>query len=613
MCGIVGIVSPAPNPAYRELAQLGGATLAHRGPDGEGSYNDPHCTFVHKRLSIIDLSSGSQPLYNEKRDLVLVCNGEIYNYRKLKSELQGRGHVFRTGSDCEVILHLYEEGVENLRLLRGMYAAALWNTKEKRLLLLRDRLGIKPLYYAFFPDGAMVFASEIKAILATGVVRPRLDPFALKEYLSFKFTIGERTFFQSVQALPPGTWLDRTEERTELKKYWEPSLCATVDNVAEAQERLEAEFHDSIDHHLVSDVPVGAFLSGGLDTSSIVFAAAARYPGVLRTYTCGTKDEVLGDLHYSRLIAEKCGTEHTEVLQTPEEFSSFMRSCLWFLDEPGGGSTAIHGYYVAKRAREDVKVLLSGEGADEILGGYYHYWVQYYRVLPFWRRLKSYPSWRQWGGIAARARGECFSPARESALDVFAWRHAPGSGLSGDAMCEELQKETREYRPLDAVARLLPEQEGGSVIRQTMFLDLKSYLYRILHIYDRMCMSAKLENRVPFLDHKFVEYAMSLSPNVIFHRMQTKAPLRTYVNRHLGSTVARRPKSGFTLPVDRWFRNELRPEVEGLLAQLRQRGILKPEAVDATWQGFLAGGGTREDVWRLLSIELWHQIFIDAA
>ncbi len=611
MCGIAGICRPQPDPQLQILAEKAGAAILHRGPDGSGEFHDDNCALIHQRLSIIDLETGGQPLFSEVRDIALVCNGEIYNYRNLTQQLEAKGHHFRSKSDSEVVLHLYQDGIDRLRDLRGMYAAAIWDSRKKTLVLCRDRIGIKPLYYAILEDGGLVFASEIKAILATGLVNAHLEPRALHEYLSFKFNIGETTFFQGIYALQPGHNLVWKNGRVEINQYWMPDLAGLNHNENSIENRFEVEFRDSIDHHLVSDVPVGAFLSGGLDTSVIVKMASELYPGKLQTYTCGTADEVGGDLHFSRIVSRRCGTEHHEVIQSAEEFGDFMKKCLWFLDEPGGGSTAIHGYYVAKRAREDVKVLLSGEGADEILGGYYHYWVQYYRSLPLLKRMARYGSWKQWGGIAARARGECFLPHQETALQIFAQRHAPSRHLSSSSLTLNMVKDLEGYNPLAAVAKLLPEQSGVSTIRQTMWLDLKTYLYRILHIYDRMCMAVGLENRVPFLDHKFVEYAVSLPPEVLFSGMQTKSPLRGYLAGQLGKDIAYRPKAGFTLPVDKWFRNELRIQVESLIVAFKDRGILKPESIENTWQGVLAGNVGREDIWRLISLELWHQNFID--
>lgn len=611
MCGIAGVCRPRPDERLAELASLAGRALQHRGPDGSGAFHDDNCALVHERLSIIDLETGAQPLYSEARDLALVCNGEIYNYKNLTNQLKSRGHTFETKSDSEVVLHLYQEGVDRLRDLRGMYAAALWDSRQKTLVLCRDRLGIKPLYYAVLEDGGLVFASEIKAILATGLVKPHLEPRALQEYLSFKFNIGETTFFKGIHSLQPGHWLIWKDGQFETFQYWMPDLTGQSLALNGSDTDFAQEFSDSIDHHLVSDVPVGAFLSGGLDTSAIVQLASERYSGTLKTYTCGTADEKEGDLHYSRLVSSRCNTEHHEIIQTAEEFGDFMQKCLWFLDEPGGGSTAIHGYYVAKRARQDVKVLLSGEGADEILGGYYHYWVQHYRSLPLWQRIAKYRSWKQWGGIAARAREECLLPQQETALQVFSWRHAPSAYLSGEALSPRLQAEIQGYDPLQSVAKLLPAQSGVSSIRQTMWLDLRTYLYRILHIYDRMCMGVGLENRVPFLDHKFVEYAVSLKPTALFAGMQTKAPVRNYLSTNLGADIAYRPKTGFTLPVDKWFKQQLRSQIEELLSALKQRDVLKAEAVENTWEGFLSGKVGREDIWRLVSIELWYRNFLD--
>ncbi|WP_026840904.1 asparagine synthase (glutamine-hydrolyzing) [Citrifermentans bremense] len=610
MCGLAGICSSAANESMESAIKRAGDSIAHRGPDGEGRYLDPYCALAHRRLAVIDLGTGQQPIRNEDGNLVLVFNGEIYNYAEIRELLLKQGHGLKTASDSETIVHLFEDGEKALQMLRGMFAFAIWDRGSRELFAMRDRIGIKPFYYALTDDGTLVFGSEIKAILATGLVAATPDPVSVREYLTYKFTMGERTFFKGIRSLEPGNWLRWKDGKLSVGSYWRPCYDGQRETPGLYQE-FEHTLEETIKYHLVSDVPVGAFLSGGLDTSSIVEVASRQLPGNLSTYTCGTPDEREGDLYYSDIVARMCSTWHHEILHTPQEFSSFMKKCIWHLDEPGGGSTAVHGYYVAKRARQDVKVLLSGEGADEVLGGYYHHWLSVYRGMSFFERGANYRKWSQWGGIASRAREEFLWPGKETALEVFMTRHVSpifsGDGLYGT----DFFAPARGYDRREPVQRLLQGYREIPLCSQVMYLDLKSYLYRILHIYDRMCMAVGLENRVPFLDHKFVEFCFKIPPRQLFRGMQTKSLLRRYLDQRLGNEIAYRPKTGFTLPVDAWFRQAIRSDIEQVLERFKKRGVLEPSFVDELWGRFLNAGGDREDIWRLVSLELWFQCFID--
>ena len=610
MCGIVGICSQSPLAGIRDKLVSAGESISHRGPDGEGVYLDERCGLLHKRLSIFDLEGGKQPISNETGNLVLVFNGEIYNYRDLHDEL-AKCHRFATASDSETILHQYEEGQETLSRLRGMFAFAIWNKSDSSLFLMRDRVGIKPLYYSLLPDGTIVFASEIKAILKTGLVNVEPDKLAMREDLAFKFSTGNRTFFKNIKSLEPGHYLRWQTGVLKIGQYWSPEYTGVRQAQPAVQERFEHELKESLRYHLVSDVPVGAFLSGGLDSSAIVQISTNTLNTPMSTYTCGTADEKVGDLYYSRIVAKKCGSDHHEFIHNAQQFSAFMKDCIWHLDEPGGGSTAIHGYYTAKRARQDVKVLLSGEGADEVLAGYYHHWLPHYRGLSFPHRALGYPKWKQFGGIASRGKRELVLPGSESAEEIFTWRHVSPFFSNPELYRNDFFRDTQGYHTSQSLEPLLAQVKGLPVTRQLMYLDLKTYLLRILHIYDRMCMAVSLENRVPFLDHKFVEFTYSLSPDNLLHNLDTKSMLRNYLQRTLGDEIAYRPKAGFSLPVDRWFRGDLATEIHEVLNRFKKRGIIDPAHIDHLWQTFSTGGGDREDLWRLVSIEYWFSIFID--
>lgn len=615
MCGILGIVSQEPVTNLCDRVLQAGNTLNHRGPDEEGSYSDRNCILVHKRLSIIDTEGGRQPIYNEDGNLVLICNGEIYNYRELRKMLQAKGHHLQTKSDSEVIIHLYEdEGSECLHKLRGMFSFVIWDSKKRVLFVARDRLGIKPLHYTCLSDGTLIFSSEIKAILAIGLVNAELCPFALREYLSFKFTVGRRTFFKNIWTLEPGFQAKWKDGRLTLQRWWDHNYAFKDISFKKAEEEFQCVFEDAVRSHLVSDVPVGTFLSGGLDTSAITMVSSKSYSGTLRTYTCGATDEKDRDLHHAGIVAKQCNTEHHEVIDDADKFGSFMKDCIWHLDEPGGGSTAIHGYRVSKRAVQDVKVLLSGEGGDEVLGGYFHYWLAFYRKQPFKKRILNYPYWWRWGKRSMVRRGvkELFNPSKMDVLDVFSsYRGSFPILLEEELLDNSIIRETKGFSRRETIKPLLSGIEGIPACRQLMSLDLRTYLYRILHIYDRMCMANGLENRVPFLDHKLVEFTFSLSPEILLHRFQTKALLRSFLAKKLDKRISGRPKAGFTLPVERWFAGELRCQIEDTLTSLKKRGLFNPQTIENVWSSFLNRRTHRDRVWQLISIEYWFQNFID--
>ena len=615
MCGILGIVSQNRIINLKERILEAGNTMNHRGPDGEGFYADNNCILVHKRLAIIDIEGGEQPLYNEDRRYVLVFNGEIYNYQELRKILIHRGHNIRSNSDSEVIVHLFEdEGSECLYKLRGMFAFAIWDKKERRLFLARDRLGIKPLYYAILSDGSLVFASEIKAILATGQVNADLCLWALREYLSFKFTIGSRTFFKNIWALQPGFWAKWRDGRFSLQKYWDHQYLTRDITFKKAKEEFGEIFEDSVNSHLVSDVPVGLFLSGGLDTTINTVTAAKYYPGKLHTYTCGTENEKGGDLHYSRIVANQCRTKHCEIIHNADEFASFMKDSIWYLDEPGGGSTAVHAYYVSKRAVKDVKVLISGEGADEIFGGYFHYWLANYRDIPFMKRILNYMEWWKWSkkGFFNKGIKELFSPSIVGVEEMFLLRHTNFSLASQEYVLDQsILESTKGFSPREAIAPMLNNVDMQHPCIQLMSLDLRTYLYRILHIYDRMCMAATLENRVPFLDHKVVEFAMSIPHQVLLYNLRSKALIRSFLDGKIDKSVVNRKKIGFSLPVDTWFRRDIKVKVESALMSLKSRNLFNSKAIDKIWDSFLCKQISKEIIWQLLSIEYWFVNFID--
>ena len=625
MCGIVGIVNLDPRePVDEALLKRMRDVLRHRGPDGEGLWTEGPVGLGHRRLAIVDVAGGQQPMTSEDDSCWIVYNGEIYNHAALRPGLEARGHHYRTRSDTETILHLYEEEQERcVERLRGMFAFALWDRARKRLLLARDRLGIKPLYYAVTPR-EILFASEIKAILAAQSIRPALNRAILPEFLATRFVAGEETFFRGVRKLLPGrtlTW--SANEGFHTRRYWrltvreDDSGTELEARARELRTRLEA----AVESHLMSDVPLGLFLSGGLDSSGLAALMAPMVKEPIRTFAVGFAEREANELGYARLAARAAGAEHREVVVSPAEFFEALPRLVWHEDEPIAHASSVPLYFVSRLAREHVKVVLTGEGSDELFLGY-----NSYRVTAWNDRVGSI--YGTWVPRPIRQRVHALTGRLPRAVRRYAERTflalAPGPRSlfyeNFAVFTERLQQELLVSRGLLAIRdpyaeglRCYAEATGGTLDRMSQ-ADLQTYLVELLMKQDQMSMAASVESRVPFLDHELVEHALGIPARLKLRGWRTKAVLRAALADRVPRPILTRRKMGFPVPLGRWLRAEFWPIVEEFVLGPRAlaRGLFRPAALRRLAEEHRAGAERHGDrLWLLANLEIWQRIFLD--
>jgi len=626
MCGIVGILKLDPRATVDEgrLKRMRDV-LRHRGPDGEGLWIEGPVGLGMRRLAIVDVAGGRQPMANEDGTAWIVYNGEVYNHAALRSGLEQRGHSYRTRSDTETILHLYEEeGERCVERLQGMFAFALWDRTRRRLLLARDRLGIKPLYYAW-TDDELLFASEIKAILAGGSVRPALNESVVPEFLATGFVAGQETFFRGVRKLLPGRTLSWSPaDGLRERRYWQ--LPATANGAPVTLEggarEVRARLTEAVRSHLMSDVPLGLFLSGGIDSSGLAALMALMVKEPIRTFAVGFSDPEANELAYARLAARSVGAEHREVVVAPSEFFGVLPRLVWHEDEPITFPSSVPLYFVSRLAREHVKVVLTGEGADELFLGYNRY-----RVTAWNERLgRSY-----WALTPPALRGQVKGLARRLPKPVR--RYVARTFLALEPGPRELFYENFAVFPVALQSQLLsgPEllaardpyaaglrayaEATGGTLERMSHADLQTYLVELLMKQDQMSMAASVESRVPYLDHEFVERVTAIPGRVKLRGWQTKAVLRAALRDLVPREILTRRKMGFPVPVGRWFRGAFWPVVREFVLGRRalERGLFQPAFLRRLADEHRTGTaehGAR--LWLLVNLEIWQRIFVDA-
>ena len=627
MCGIAGFAEGArfgsdapPQDVSRALVRGMCEVIRHRGPDDEGIHVEPGVGLGMRRLSIIDLSTGQQPIHNEDRTIWLVFNGEIYNYRELRSELQAFGHAFYTSSDTEVIVHAYEQwGEAGFGRLRGMFGIALWDRPNRTLLLARDRAGIKPLHFTE-RQGRLYFGSEIKSLIAAGVVEREIDLEALDHYLSYLYAPRDRSLFQGVRKLPPGHLLRWKDGRADVVKYWEIAADEPFRGTAdEAAAALRGVLADAVRSHMVSDVPLGAFLSGGVDSSLVVGLMAEASSQPVQTFSIGFDEPEFDELEHARTVARHFGTDHHEFVVRPDGLSILDRLIAHF-DEPFADSSAIPTWYVSEVARRHVTVVLSGDGGDELFGGYDRY-LPHPRVAQFDRL--ALPGARQlagavWPMLPHGMRGKNFlrHVARDDNgryLDALSFfqpdeKHA----LYAPAVRTALRRWNVERAAADQMARFA----GLPAHSRMMRFDFESYLPEdVLTKVDRMSMAHSIESRVPLLDNRVIDFAATLPAHLKIKNGRRKHILKEAVRSMLPPGILDRRKQGFGVPLGAWFRGGLTDVFSDVLRSplTRQRGYFEPRFVDRLVEEHLAG---RRDhtlrLWQLMVFELWHRQYLDA-
>ena len=639
MCGITGYWArdSQPDGWLRNLPDAV-QSLRQRGPDGSGTWvrADGGVAFGHTRLSILDLSElGRQPMVSADGDLVMVFNGEIYNFAEIRSELEARGYRFRSSGDSEVVLAaLRHWGLGAVERFIGMFAIALWDERARRLWLIRDRLGVKPLYYAW--DGrALWFGSELKALRAFRAWRAEVDRGALGEYFQFGYISAPRSIYRQVCKLLPGHWLELGETGEPVTRcYWsalEPREPLAQSD-SELEERLEALLIDALRYRMVADVPVGVFLSGGLD-SSLVAAILQRHCGqTVRTFTVGFADPDFDEAPWARKVATHLGTEHTEYVLSPNEMAGILTRWADLFDEPFGDSSGIPTFLVSRLARQSVKVALSADGGDELFSGYQHYdaVLEHTRMLarlPWLARHALSRTLRLLPAASLQGWADVFpapAPLRHAARRAVVDRLEKLRAVLPDVAPEAIYDLAMSLSTPTEVARLLGEQlpprpllngHRRSFIDHMSLCDLRHYLPDdILTKVDRATMAVGLEGREPLLDHRLVELALRLPPGLRRGALGTKHLLRRVLYRYVPKAILERPKQGFGVPVSRWLRGELSALLDTYLApeRIRAAGILDPSVVARALSNFREGGPRRDrldvhKVWLLCAFEMWRE------
>lgn len=628
MCGIAGVLyRDAARPPDAAVLRAMGQAIAHRGPDAEGFWIEPGVGLVHRRLSIIDLAEGNQPIGNEDGSVQVVFNGEIYNYRELRSGLEGRGHRFRTQSDTEVLVHLYEEEGERLvHRLRGMFAFALWDRSRRRLVLARDRVGMKPLYFCRDHE-KLIFGSELKAILAYPGVPRRIDAAALEDYLSFGMVPGERSIFQSINKLPPAHAVSVSSEAWHAApaRYWQLRFEPDDRLDSEAwQEAIQAKLDEAVRLHLVADVPVGAFLSGGLDSSAVVASGARAMQGGMQTFSIGFREETFSELAYARDVARQFGTRHLEQIVTPDAVS-MLDELTHYFDEPFADSSAIPTFLVAQLARRHVKVVLSGDGGDEAFGGYARYAHDLQEAT--WRRRL--PPWVRRGLIGPVSRiwpkADWLPRAlRAKTLLTNLSLDAGQAYVNTLTLCRQPQR--RQLLAGDIRAEL-NGHDSGQIVRQgydqadsndplaaMMAADVHAILPDdFLVKVDRASMAHGLEVRPPLVDHELLELAARVPSRWKIRGGKTKWILKQACQTRLPASVVWRPKHGFDIPIDSWLRGPLREMFETAVLDPRAPvgDLVSQAAVRRLYRGHLLGIGRHGGaLWAMLVLARWAERYL---
>jgi asparagine synthase (glutamine-hydrolysing) len=617
MCGIAGIFGIRNQAVEQFEVEAMCDALALRGPDDEGYYVDGSIGLGMRRLSIIDLATGQQPVHNEDGSIQVVLNGEIYNFRELRAEMEARGHRFYTASDTEVIVHLYEEyGAECVHKLRGMFAFALWDDRNKKLLLARDRLGIKPLFFGEF-DGKLVFASELKALLQLPWVKRELNWRSVAHLFSFSTTPRNESIIDGIHKLQPGHILTIEHGKPpSVLCYWDVFFDTdTVHDEDYFVEGLRERLEESVRLRMICDVPFGAFLSGGVDSSAVVATMTRLSDQPVKTFTIGFPEKEYNEIAHAREVAKAFGTEHHELILEPDVMG-ILGDLAWHLDEPFGDSSAIPTYMVSQLAAQHVKVVLTGDGGDEVFAGYDKYSVEQKE-----RRYRHIPSLLRSllgtvGGLMAEGmKGRNF--LRHMALNG-SYRYLDALTLfdrnSRDALFQESAAERMLAEdPWQDLAACLA-REDSHWLSAIQYLDMKTYLpLDILTKVDRMSMAHSLEARVPLLDHKLVEFAAAIPPGLKLHNGRTKHIFKQALEGILPESIIDRPKQGFAVPLGRWFRGELNGFVRDLLLSptSRARNIFNPAYIEKLLLLQSRGRPLDLQLWTLISFELWCRTFLD--
>jgi asparagine synthase (glutamine-hydrolysing) len=636
MCGISAIASVQPGkvPTMEMLQRMNDSQI-HRGPDGEGAKiflgKESAAGLGHRRLSIVDLAGGGQPMANENESIWITYNGEIYNHVDLRQELVHRGHIFRSRCDTEVIIHAYEEwGTASVDRLRGMFAFVIWDCQKQQLFAARDRLGVKPFYYVNVGN-EIVCASEVKALFASTRYSPELNRRAIPEYFTFGYLVGEETLFLGVKKLLPGYWLLWKNGNLQLSQYWdipESDQKAGFATEAELVDEFSAMFRESVRLRLMSDVPLGVFLSGGLDSSAIAAIMAEEMAEPVKTFSVGFESDYYSEFDYARIVAESIGADHHEVVLKPADAFELLPRLIWHEDEPIRNISSVALYAVSNLARQHVNVVLTGEGSDELFAGYERYWATLFNMRWGTAYHHLMPQWLHHNGIARTLwkwpiplgfkkklshtfLNHDFSPQQiifDNFYAIFPPRiHA--QLFSSDVLCD-----LQELDPYRETMRYFKGRNKDGLLNQLLYTDQKTYLVELLMKQDNMSMAASIESRVPFLDHHLVEFATRVPDKLKIRGYGGKYLVKQALGQLLPPEILSRKKMGFPVPLCSWLRRGYDRVFRHILLseRTRDRNLFNETFICRLLAEHCRGTRDHtEALWTLLNFELWARIFLD--
>ncbi|MDQ2691205.1 MAG: asparagine synthase (glutamine-hydrolyzing) [Chloroflexota bacterium] len=622
MCGICGVVSLQSDvPVDRAIFLRMNAALRHRGPDDEGYYHDNYASLGIRRLSIIDLHTGQQPICNETGDIWVVYNGEIYNFRHVRASLEQLGHIFKTQSDTEVIVHAYEEyGDECVKHFNGMFAIALWDARRRRLLLARDRVGIKPLFYWAGHD-QLVFGSELKALHLHPEVPRQVEPAAIDLFLTLEYIPAPRTIYKDVFKLLPGHVLVVENGQVKITRYWDVPYQPVDRNEVECTEMLSDLIEESVRMRLMSDVPLGAFLSGGIDSSTIVGYMSRAMSQPVQTFSVGFEDETYNELPYAQAVAEHFGTAHHVEILKPD-YVSLAEELVTHFDEPFADTSVFPTFLVSKVASGNVKVVLSGDGGDELFAGYDTYRAeklgQYYGRLPGGLRKSVLPKLAEWippqpakKGLINKVKRMVEGGALHPSLQHTRWMIFLSPTEKDMLYSSELRATLNGQLITDVFTGYFEKARQFDRLAQQQYVDVKTYLADdILAKVDRMSMAVSIEARVPLLDYRIVEFALNLPPHMKLNGTRTKSILRRAVRNLVPDLVLEKPKQGFSVPMKHWLCTSLKPMMLDLLSKdsLQKQGYFDEQVVAKWIREHLDGRANHSHrLWPLMVFEMWHR------
>ena len=628
MCGINGIAlsSRSSRVLSRDVLEKMRDVIRHRGPDDEGIFIDGNVGLGHRRLSIVDVAAGHQPMTNEDRSLHITYNGEIYNHADYRESLEARGHVYQTHCDTETILHLYEEhGAACVEHLRGMFAFAIWDKNKRELFVARDRLGVKPLYYTHTDDGSLYFGSEIKTLLEASAVKPELNYAVLPDYLANHAPSGEETLFVGVKRLLPGHTLTWRDGAVTIRRYWDVDF--TKDEIRDDETYIKQWselFRESVRLRLMADVPLGMFLSGGIDSSAICAVMSTMVSEPIKTFSVAFAEREANELEYARLVANAYKTNHHEIVVSPEQFFAALPRLVWHEDEPLAHPSSVALYFVSKLASEHVKVVLTGEGSDELLAGYGRYRRTMWNLAmgrgynkfspPFPRDTIRKQIERMPGGRLRQKLMRTFlvlSPELESIyFDNFAVFPSP---MQQNMFTPETRERIPAIDPYVELRRLLERTKDLSLLDGLLYADIKTYLHELLMKQDQMSMATSIESRVPFLDHKLVEFTARMPDAMKLRGNTTKYILREAMKDVLPEQILTRSKMGFPVPIGSWFRGPFKSIVDEYVLSERatSRRIFDAGFVRQIVARHQGGEDHAERLWALVNFEMWMRRFFD--